>query len=182
MIMLRIFALMVVLLTTSFPLHAIERYGGLQWGSYDYEAQDYPFAVDQNTVGFTYRAEYTGWLSTELRAGAGVGSETFEYGYNGSDIEITLQMKYYVTFYFRPQLRWKHFAVYGLVGWSSVEFDSDSEQPEFDDSGNESGASYGAGVAYINSDEVSFALEYTELIDTDIYTLDGINFVVQFKF
>lgn len=160
----------------------ISFHGGLQWGSYDYSNQTYPIEVNNKAVAVIGRMSFLSWLSAEVRGGTGVGEESTEFDYQGSPEEISLKIKAFVSTYLRPEIRFKYLSIYGLVGASEVKYESNAINVDLDQEGYELDFSYGAGIALVNSDEVSFGLEYVQLVDTDVYSLEGVNFAVEFRF
>lgn len=160
----------------------INFYGGIQWGSYDHSNQVLPIEVNNKAVALIGGFSFLPWLSAELRGGSGVGQETTEVDYQGTPEEIKLKIKGFASTYLRPELRLKYFTLYGLVGAAAVKYDGESENIDLDQEGYEVDVSYGGGIAVINSDQVSFGIEYVQLIDSDAYILDGMNITVQFRF
>lgn len=175
--------LLIATLITAPAVNAeISFHGGIQWGSYDYSNQTYPIEVNNKAVALIGRISFLSWLSAEIRGGAGVGEETTEFDYQGAPEELSLKIKGLASTYVRPEWRLKYFTMYALLGAAAVKYESNSLNVDLDQEGYEVDLSYGGGIAFINSDEVSLGLEYVQLVDTDVYSLEGLNFAVQFRF
>ncbi|MBN4055487.1 outer membrane beta-barrel protein, partial [bacterium AH-315-K03] len=151
-------------------------------GGYSFEA-DEPF-IEFSTQSAGILAGYKPYkfLGLEVRAGAGLGSNKDEINIEDEVIDISVDFNHYISLYARGELSFKYAKLYALVGYSEAQFTVDVDEYDLSITGSKNGVSYGVGIGLINSDRVSFNLEYLNIIDTDTYSVSGANLSIQFLF
>jgi len=124
---------------------------------------------------------YNYW-GVETRIGVGLGSNKDEINIQGQDVENSVDFDHYVSVYARGEYKFRYVNVYGLVGYSEAQFTADADNYNVSVTGAKNGISYGLGIGLVNSDNVSFNLEYINIIEANTYTVSGTNLSIQFLF
>jgi opacity protein-like surface antigen len=157
-------------------------YGGVQFGSYKTKFDSDLTSFSPKGVGVLVGIKRTDTLGLELRTGTGLGHNESELTVLDQTIEVDFNLDNYVSLYIRAEKKFKYIKTYAVFGYSATKFTVKSEHLNDDISGWKSGTSYGFGIGYENSDNVSFNLEYLNVIDTDTYLINGTNLSIQFSF
>lgn len=162
-------------------------YAGAQWGGSDFESDelaglDVALESDFKTLGLSFGYMFISNLGVEQRVGLGLGASEETLLLGNTQIDVSYELDGYVSTYLRPEVTLGFAKIYGLLGYSKVKFSGSAEllgvkvEAEEDDNG----LSYGLGIGLVNSDDFSFNVEVLKLIDAKNFSVDGINFVVQF--
>lgn len=157
-------------------------YGGVQFGSYDFESDDQVINFNPKAEGVSIRYMPYSYLGVETRIGIGLGSNKDEIEIEGQDVEISVDFDQYVSLYARGEYTFKYASIYALLGYSETQFTIDADDYDVSVTGAKGGVSYGVGIGVVNSDKLSFNLEYITLIEANTYTVNGINLSIQFLF
>ncbi|OUS29215.1 hypothetical protein A9Q99_08860 [Gammaproteobacteria bacterium 45_16_T64] len=172
----------IIFMLQAFSLQASsDFYLGAQWGAYQLES-DESFDTEVNAAGVLFGYRIFDNVAVESRIGLGLGSYETEYTLNDVVYDIDVTLDHYVSAYIRPQIDVNLVTLYGLAGLSKATLsgESTSNGTDIDVKLEDSSFSYGAGIGYVNADDVEFNLEYIQLVNTGDYSVGGINFSVQF--
>lgn len=149
--------------------------GGYVGGSYSaMEASVDGFDGDLSlgTINVTGGYQLNDYTAVEVRAGLGVGDDS----YSGVEFEIDN----YVGAYVKVGVPAGDFYPYALAGFTRGKVTASASGASASDS--ESDTSFGVGVAYNVSEQVSLSAEYANLLDKDGVTIDGFTFGVNYNF
>ncbi|MBC6905867.1 porin family protein [Saccharophagus sp. K07] len=120
-------------------------------------------------------------ISLEVRAGAGIneGRDTFYYvdidPDTGDDALFAqpfgLEITYFASAYFRPFISNEKATLYGLLGVTTLEFDTNLGGLTEDDT--DTAASFGVGVSFTLSPNIQLNAEWKKLINADEFDIRG---------
>lgn len=157
-------------------------FGGVQFGSYSFESGDQILNFNPKAEGVSLRYMPYSYLGIETRVGIGLGNNKDEIDILGETVEISIDFDRYISLYARGEYTFKHASIYALLGYSEALFTAEIDNYDISVTGAKGGISYGLGIGVFNSDNVSFSLEYINLIEANTYTVSGTNLSIQFLF
>jgi len=134
-------------------------------------------SVGFNTVDFIGGYKHSDFIGAEIRVGTGISGDNFV---NDSDTAIDASIGHYESLYYRIESINQVAKLYGLLGYTNIELDFESDTDS--ESNSDSGMSWGAGIAFILNPKSSMNFEYKTLIDTDDseFTSFSMNFDYRF--
>ncbi len=148
--------------------------------------------IDLNAIELFGGYKYNSALGIELRVGTNfsereISSEVEDAGVtHGLEREVSID--HYQSLYYRPELANEVAKLYGLIGYSQLEYSSTTVNATGgtfgveDTSESESGFSYGVGIGFVINADFNINFEYRRLIDKKDYEVElaGINFDYRF--
>lgn len=182
-------------------------YAGANYGSEQTKFSTPPVA-DYPAFPFNYTVKalegqagiiLTPYISLEARVGAGLGESTeswqdIEEEDDGtitinSSAEGTYKTNYYASVYFRPYIANEKASLYGLLGYSTIDYDysvlttvGGAVDADADLSDTDSGLSFGVGVSFVMSPNVDLIAEWKKTINADDFDMRGghVGFIYKF--
>jgi opacity protein-like surface antigen len=145
----------------------IKGYIGFNYMIVEYE-DDFDNNANLGAGGLKIGFDIIDYLSIEARGGLGLKDDDVDV--DGVDREVKID--WYYGAYLIPKYRYNQAQIYGIAGFTKAE----GEEVE------ESDFSYGAGLEWFFSENVSVNLEYTMLLDKDDYEVDSFNIGVNCHF
>lgn len=165
--------LALALATTAVSAHAWEPnlYLGSNASSWQYSqsAPDIAGNITLMTVEGLAGIELFPYVTIEARAGFGINSDSEDITTAPGIVE--LEATYYGSFYFRPVIENEKASLYGLLGYTTIEFDGTPQSALVELS--QSGLSYGVGVSFVMSPRVDLHAEWRKLILADDMDMRG---------
>ncbi len=160
--------LLILLSTCAASAHAWkpEFYAGSNYGSFQFE-QSEP-RIDANftmlTLDVMAGIRVMPYVTFEGRVGTGLNrdSETVPPE-TGTRIEV--ETKYFASVYFRPELRNDKASLYGLLGYTTMEFDGEPQTASSET--KQDGLSAGIGIGFVVHERVDVRLEWKRIVDSD---------------
>lgn len=138
------------------------------------------------------------YISLEARAGAGIneGRDTlYFYGLADDDDDpatppveallagtATAELTYYASAYFRPHITNEKASLYGLLGITTVEIDSNEYSVDMPKGDTENAASFGIGVSFSMTPNIDVIAEWKKLINADDFDVRGGTIGFAYKF
>ena len=176
--MIRIFFAFLVVIT-SVSVHGQQGgYASILFGSYKFYPEDL-FSSDPKVVGLALGYKFSKYDSVELRAGFSLGTREEQLEVLGTQVDVTFEIKNYYSILYKPEYEFDNFILYGLAGYTESTSRVRAFDYNLDIEGTKSGPSYGLGVGYIKSERVRFNLEFLEVVNSDTYSVRGLNFTFQ---
>lgn len=142
-------------------------YIGFNYMIIDYE-DDFDNNANLGAGGIKIGFNIIDYLAIEARGGLGLKDD--EVDVQGVDVDVKID--WYYGLYLLPKYRINQFQIYGIAGFTKAE----GEEVE------ESDFSYGAGLEWFVSENVSLNVEYTMLFDKSDYEIDSFNIGVNCHF
>lgn len=150
----------------------------------------------------------TEYIALEARVGTGLGEDTEQRTWiveipapepeEGEDAEeptqsiynlsSTYRTNFYGSVYFRPYLSNDKATLYGLLGYTTLDFDYeetltvDGTPTSSSVSDSEGGVSFGIGVSFVMSPNVDLTAEWKKTINSDDFDMRGGNIGFKYKF
>lgn len=143
--------------------------GRLNTNLEDYGNNDLIFTSAELIGGYKKNS----YVSFDIRIGAGTTSEEFVNETSGVE---EVKISNYYSLYWRPESANEDAKLYALIGYSTVNTKIE------DDSGSESGLSYGAGVGFRLNDDMNINFEWRWLLNTDIAEFSLLTASVDYRF
>lgn len=148
-------------------------YTGANAASWQYKQSDLPSNFNIITLEGLAGITVFPYLAVEARVGAGIttGRETVWFlNENDEEEGITFEVdaRHFASLYFRPQITNEKASLYGLLGITTIDLDSDTGG-----STSDTNASFGVGVSFVMNPAVSITAEWRKLINADNFNLRG---------
>lgn len=135
-------------------------------------------------------------ISLEVRAGAGIneGRDTLYYVIPETDPETnelvdvlysataSTEIKYFASAYFRPFISNDKASLYGLLGVTTVQIDSNEYAIDLPRDDTENAVSYGIGVSFAMTPNIDVTAEWKKLINADDFDVRGGTIGFAYKF
>lgn len=135
-------------------------------------------------------------ISLEVRAGAGLneGRESFYYVEEEIDpntnepvealyyTTATTEIKYFASAYFRPFISNDRASLYGLLGVTTVQIESNAYAIDLPRDDSENAVSYGVGVSFAVNKNIDVTAEWKKLINADDFDIRGGTIGFAYKF
>jgi opacity protein-like surface antigen len=124
--------------------------------------------------------ELTPYTAVEVRLGAGVSSSrVYIRNENGDISKADMEVPYYASLYFKPQIRNEKASLYGLLGYTSMDL-SIGEGVALDDSFAD--LSLGIGVTFAINEHFDFNAEWKKLIMSEDFDMRGSTIGFTYRF
>ena len=146
----------------------IRPYAGVNYFFANYE-DDYDIEADSGVAGIKLGVDINDYIGIEMRVGVGVDDDTIDV--LGVDVKVEVDHAY--GLYVRPKFRQEQVQVYGLLGFTEIEYEVSVFGLSIED--DETDFSFGAGLEYFFNDNVSVSVEYMQLLDKDDYEVESYN-------
>lgn len=124
--------------------------------------------------------KHSSYIGGELRLGAGVSDTSFSGVVNGSTAAIDLSVPLYQSLYYRVESANQVAKSYLLLGYSSVELESELGSQSSSDT--EGGLSYGGGISFVINERGNLNFEYRVLVDNSDRELTTMGVSYDFRF
>ena len=135
-------------------------------------------------------------ISLEVRAGAGIneGRESYYYIEQETDPDTnetvdalfhttaTAEVKYFASAYFRPFISNDRASLYGLLGVTTVQIESNASAIDLPQDDSENAVSYGVGVSFAVNKNFDVTAEWKKLINADDFDIRGGTIGFAYKF
>jgi opacity protein-like surface antigen len=123
-------------------------------------------------------------ISLEARVGGGIneGRDSYYYLDGGDIMELRTgtEITYYASAYFRPYIANERASLYGLLGVTTIELDTNS--PGMTSEDTENAASFGIGVSFSMTPNIDVVAEWKKLINADEFDIRGGTIGFAYKF
>lgn len=150
-------------------------YTGANLASWQFTQTGFPMNFNITTVEGLAGIELFSYLALEARVGAGVTTgRDNQYFYNEADDEIFISDTYevrvrqYASVYLRPKIENEKASLYGLLGITTMDLDTDTGGTSSD-----TDATFGFGVSFVMSPNVDLTAEWRKLINAENFDLRG---------
>lgn len=165
--------LFIALSTCAASAHAWkpEFYAGSNYGSFQLE-QSEPM-IDANftmlTLDVMAGIRVLPYVTLEGRVGSGLNKDGETPPNVGTRIEV--ETKYFASVYFRPELRNDKASLYGLLGYTTMEFETEPQGPNAET--EQDGLSAGVGIGFVMNDRVDIRFEWKQIVNSDSVSARG---------
>jgi hypothetical protein len=124
--------------------------------------------------------KHNAYIGGELRVGVGVSESNFlaTVGTETASVELTIPT--YQSIYYRVESANQTAKSYLLLGYSSVELESEFQSRTGSDT--EGGLSYGGGIGFVINERGNLNFEYRVLVDTSSRELTTLGVNYDFRF
>lgn len=129
-------------------------------------------------------------ISLEARVGAGINEGRDTVYFVGVDpdtdeegiyeLRLGTEITYYASAYFRPFISNDKASLYGLLGVTTVELESNT--PNMPNGDTENAASFGFGVSFSMTPNIDVVAEWKKLINADDFDIRGGTIGFAYKF
>lgn len=165
--------LLIALATSAMSAHAWEPnlYAGSNFSSWQYTQSRPALGSNFNlwTLEGVAGVELFPYVTLEGRAGVGLNNDRLIP--EGSAQMVGIEATYFGSVYFRPVLENDKASLYGLLGYTSMEFEGTVD--EVAGSYSHDGLSLGMGVSFVMNDKVDFHAEWKQLLDAESVRVRG---------
>lgn len=178
--------LLLGLSTFAFSAHAWEPsyYAGAGFSPWKVNSQVTPLDYSVQTIDGFVGINLFPYISLEARVGGGIneGRDNFYYldGENIMEQRTGTEISYYASAYFRPYLANERASLYGLLGVTTIELDTNS--PGLPSEEAETAASFGIGVTFTMTPNINVVAEWKKLINADDFDIRGGTIGFAYKF
>ena len=157
-------------------------YIGVGAGQVTVELDDAP-DLEPSVLVFRVGKMFDENVGIEGRLGGGTSSDDTDFDLIGFDASLEVEVENFYGIYGVGRLPLgDSFAVYGLLGFTSMSIDVSLDSPIIEGSASEdeSGLSFGVGGSWSPSDRFAFSLEYMSYLDEDDFAASSVSLGVQF--
>jgi len=198
--------LLLGLSTFAISAHAWEPsyYAGAGFSPWKVNMQSVPVDFSIQTIDAFAGIELFPHISLEARVGAGIneGRDTYYFWDDlidettgmpvldtdtGEPVQVlygaplTTELNYFASVYFRPFISNDRASLYGLLGVTTVDMDTNFDGLTAEDY-SDSAASFGVGVSFSMSRHIDVTAEWKKLINSDEYDIRGGTIGFAYKF
>lgn len=178
--------LLLGLSTFALSAHAWEPsyYAGAGFSPWKVNSQVAPLDYSVQTIDGFVGINLFPYISLEARVGGGIneGRDNFVYEDGDSIMELRTgtEITYYASAYFRPHITNERASLYGLLGVTTIELDTNS--PGLPSEDTENAASFGIGVSFVVTPKINVVAEWKKLINADDFDIRGGTVGFAYKF
>ncbi|WP_188150805.1 porin family protein [Teredinibacter waterburyi] len=163
--------------STSFADNRQGFYAGGNWSFIDSNAADAAGnGVDFRSLEVVGGYKYRSWAGVEARFGTSLKKETFATDLTGGEVEVGID--HYESLYYRLESANQVAKFYVLLGFSNIQTSNGNS----DESGSESGASYGVGIGFVMNENLNLNFEYRDILDEDATTFTAMSIGLDYRF
>lgn len=134
--------------------------------------------VKLNAIELLGGYKYNSALGIEVRVGTDFSKRTTTTG--GVEREIAIDQ--YESIYYRPELANSEAKLYGLIGYSQLEYTLSTSTGPTSAVNEVSGLSYGVGIGFTMNPDFNFNIEYRRLVDKTDYEINIAGINIDYRF